>query len=585
MARLAGLAALFTLAVVLFTAIRPVWTIDPDASLYVSLGRSLALGDGYALEGVPHTKYPPGWPAVLAALIRLSSPDAYEVFHAFLVCALLACAWLSYVVARRLGYPPIVAVAAAIAVGLSQTFFDLSVVYLRTETLFTALCLASLLLLCRGLEPRAGPWPALAAGLLIVCATSVRLVGVALLAVPAIALLSRHGDAGETRRVRLRALLILALGLTACAAWQWRTTSLDSAPGATNYSSEFRAAEPRDLTKVVRLDMPTLDMQGLARRVMGNLEVMTRALAVLLTNVDSAAARLPVGALLLALVLAGAHQLWWRIDHQRIRRAAVLFAAALIGLTLIWPFNQQERFYAPLLPLLVLMAGEGLTWAWRLALTATARPSGRAALWFALAALVVLLAAQKSDRPTILNRYSPSYAALLVCSFAGAGLCFWLSLKGALPRPRTAFALVIPVLMVIPFANRRFVEWPQAQAAFLEHRAKHPVTGALASIDVDPRLESVAIWLREQTPSDSVLMTDVPRMLQIMSDHRCVPFVYSVNPPTVHHGSADYVFYTREIAEAAAVMDAVAEGYEPVFELEAIHDGQRLVTPTVYRPR
>ena len=38
------------------TAVRPVWTIDPDASLYLGLGRSLAAGDGDVLDGQPHTK-------------------------------------------------------------------------------------------------------------------------------------------------------------------------------------------------------------------------------------------------------------------------------------------------------------------------------------------------------------------------------------------------------------------------------------------------------------------------------------------------------------------------------------------------
>jgi hypothetical protein len=77
-------------------------------------------------------------------------------------------------------------------------------------------------------------------------------------------------------------------------------------------------------------------------------------------------------------------------------------------------------------------------------------------------------------------------------------------------------------------------------------------------------------------------MTDVPRMLQVMSGRRCVPFVYRVEPPEVLAGDADLVFYTREIPEAAEVMDAVGAGLRPVLELEPYSDGRRTVTPTVY---
>src|SRR5262245_6833511 len=123
-ARLALLALLLALAPLLYAAIRPVWTIDPDASLYVSLARSLAAGDGYTLDGVPHTKYPPGLPILLSGVVRVAGPEAYAGFHAALVTALLLAVLLAYAVTRRLGYPPMAAWAVAAATGLSQTLFD-----------------------------------------------------------------------------------------------------------------------------------------------------------------------------------------------------------------------------------------------------------------------------------------------------------------------------------------------------------------------------------------------------------------------------------------------------------------------------
>jgi hypothetical protein len=573
---------LLILAALLATAIRPIWTIDPDASQYLSLGRALAAGDGYALDGVPHTKYPPGFPALLGGLVALGGPDAYALFHAALVVALLASVWLSYALVKRLGYPPPVAVAVAAAVGLSQTLFDLSVVYLRTEVLFLALSLAALLATWRALEASAR-WPTLLlAAALVLASISVRMAGVTLLALPGLMVLQRGVDA----RRRLRALALVLIGLGALLAWQSRTASvLERFPGAADYSAEFNAAEPRDLAKIVRIDMPDLTGPALARRVVGNLDVMARAMAVLLTNVDRAGARLPVGALFLALVLAGLHRMWWRPIATGERRAAAGYVVAALALYLVWPFNQQERFYVPLLPLLLLAAGEGLALGLEWARKVMRRPAGGMALIAGGAAVVVVLALQRSDHPTLLGRYSTSYAGLLAVAVVALVLGARLIRRGNLPQLPVAWVWLVPLLFLIPFGSRRFVEWPARKAAFEAHREAAPESGPLARIDVDARLEQVAVYLRDQTPAGTVVMTDVPRMMQIMSGRRCVPFVYRLRPPAVLQGEADLIFYTRELPEAAEVMDAVAEIYVPVLQLDPVFDGTREVIPTVYRPR
>ncbi|MHC4845676.1 MAG: hypothetical protein ACYTCU_05900 [Planctomycetota bacterium] len=570
------------LAGLLGSAIRPVWTIDPDASQYLSLGRSLAAGEGYALDGVPHTKYPPGLPLLLGGLVVVGGPEAYGLFHAALVAALLAAVLLSHALVRRLGYPPPVALAVALAVGLSQTLFDLSVVYLRTEVLFLALSLGALLTTWRALG-KDGRWPTLLlAAVLILAATSVRLAGVTLLAVPGLVMLRRGIGGGA----RVRALLLVVVGLGVVFAWQARTASvLERFPGVPDYGAEFNAAEPRDLAKVMRLDMPPLDAHFLAKRVTGNLDVLARAMAVLLTNADRAGARLPVGALFLALVLAGLHRLWWRPGEASERRTASGYVLAAFVLYLLWPFNQQERFYVPLLPLLLIAGGEGLLlgleWARRL----MAHPAGRMALVAGGLAVVVVLALQRSDHPTLLGRYSNAYAGLLVFATVAWLLGARFVLKGHLPDPSVQWVWLLPLVFLLPLGKKRFVEWPARQDAFAAHRAEHPETGPLARIDVDRRLERVAVFLRDEMPADTLVMTDVPRMMQVMSGRRCTPFVYRLRPPAVLHDQADVVFYTRELAEAAAVMDAMEARYEAVLELDPVFDGVREVIPTVYRPR
>jgi hypothetical protein len=573
--RLAVALLVFALGVALLTAIRPVWTIDPDAGSYVGLARAVASGEGYALDGLPHTKYPPGLPVLLAGLIGLGGPEAYGLFHLALAGALLAAVVLSFALARRLGAPPGAALAVAAATGFSQTLFDLSIRYVRTEPLFLALSLGALLALWRCQQPGAGWGSALLAAALVVAATLTRLAGVTLLVVPLLAMFRRDGGGG----LRARAGLVLLAGAAVVLAWQWRAADVARThPGAPDYGAELLAAEPRDLTKTVRLDMPALDGAALARRVAGNLDVMARAMAVLLTNVDRAGARLPVGALAFALVLTGLCALLRGATPERLQ--AVAYVGATLLLYLVWPFNQQERFYVPLLPLLLIAAGAGALAVLRIARAAWERPAGRGLLLGGGALLLLLLALQRSDYPQVLGRWSTGYAALL-----GGGVLLWLvALRlRRVPEPRPAAALACAALLAVPFAHQRFVAWPDTVAAFEARRAAHPQPGALACVDVDARLEQVAVFLRDETPPGAVLMTDVPSILRPLSGRRCIPFVYRVQPPEVDTSGADFVFYTRELPDASAVMDVVAPTLQPALQLEPLELEGRRVVPTVYR--
>lgn len=577
MARLAPWVLVLAAGWALLSAIRPVWAIDPDAGLYVGLARALAAGDGYALDGIPHTKYPPGLPFVLSLVIRAGGPEAYAGFHAVLVLALLACAPLALGVCRRLGVPPAAALAVAAATLASQTLFDLSVHYVRSEAPFLALTLAALACLWRAQQPGAGWGPWLAAAALVAAATLTRLAGITLLAVPALALVRR----GLPLRGRLGSLLVLVTGLAVLAAWQGRAGDVAGRfPGAPDYGSEFMAAEPRDLTKTVCLDLPRLDADSLRARVAGNLEVMARAMAVLLSNVDRAGSRLAVGALALLVVLAGLGWLGLRRGASPEQRQAAAYVVATLALYLVWPFNQQERFYVPLLPLLLVAAGAGALLAQQVVAAAWQRPGARRLVLGAGALLLLLLAAQRSDHPVLLGRWSLAYAGLLA---AGLAALVALAALRRVPEPRAGLALVAAALLAVPWAHRCFVEWPAQVAAFEARRASNPQPGALARIDVDPRLEAVAVFLRDRTPPDTVLMTDVPSILQPLGGRRCIPFVYRRAPPAIDFGAADLVFYTRELPDATAVMDAVGQGLEPALQLDPVEHEGRLVRPTVWQ--
>jgi hypothetical protein len=166
---------------------------------------------------------------------------------------------------------------------------------------------------------------------------------------------------------------------------------------------------------------------------------------------------------------------------------------------------------------------------------------------------------------------------------AAAWLAAWRLRR--VPQPGAGAALAAAVLLALPFGHRRLVEWPERVAAFEARRARDPQPGALARVDVHPQLEAVAVFLRDGTPPGTVLMTDVPSILQPLSGRRCIPFVYRREPPAVLTEGADLVFYSRELPDASAVMDAVAPTLEVALPLEPVDLDGRVVVPAVHRTR
>lgn len=77
------------------------WNATPDSALYLSLGESLARGDGYVFNGEPHTFVPPGFPLILAAAAHCFGPD-FLTYRILMALTGLLAAWFGYLFIARL---------------------------------------------------------------------------------------------------------------------------------------------------------------------------------------------------------------------------------------------------------------------------------------------------------------------------------------------------------------------------------------------------------------------------------------------------------------------------------------------------
>ena len=98
------------------------WRVAPDTALYMSLGRSLAEGQGFTYHGVRHNWYEPGLPWVIGVSFRLFGEDNYLPLTLFV----LACGALTLCLAYQLfklhtGRPTAVLLTTLLAV--TETFY------------------------------------------------------------------------------------------------------------------------------------------------------------------------------------------------------------------------------------------------------------------------------------------------------------------------------------------------------------------------------------------------------------------------------------------------------------------------------
>jgi 4-amino-4-deoxy-L-arabinose transferase-like glycosyltransferase len=118
-----------------------VWFTPPmfsDDIEYVALGRSLANGEGYLLDGQPTAHRPPGYPLFLAASFKIFGDSFVPVRIAQVLAGMISCV-LVFVLARKFFSERVGLFAAGICAVFPEHVLYVS--FLMTETLFAALLL------------------------------------------------------------------------------------------------------------------------------------------------------------------------------------------------------------------------------------------------------------------------------------------------------------------------------------------------------------------------------------------------------------------------------------------------------------
>lgn len=343
-------------AVILTAVAVPAPHTGGDNAAYLLLAQALAEGAGYVELWDPdmpsHTKYPPGYPLLLALLIVVGTTawTAFKLSSAVAVSAatLAAFAWA----ADRRG--PLVGGALALLLVLSAGWQEASR-WILSEPWFLLWTFVALWAGDRALRPdpthgadeapgtaRArvrGIW-LVTAGAAALMAFGIRVAGLPVILSFLLALVLAR---------RLRAAWIFG-GVSAVAVGGWIARALVAA-GEGAYQSEFFLRNPYDP------ELGTVGIPGLLGRVWSNGalyvgEVLPREW----WGTTGEWTAVGLGTFLFALALAG-----WIAALRRRPGPAELFVPFYGGMILLWPeVWSGDRFLLPLLPVILLYAGEAL---------------------------------------------------------------------------------------------------------------------------------------------------------------------------------------------------------------------------------
>jgi hypothetical protein len=186
LALVAAAALLATLA-----TFNPYWVPAGDSEVFTVAARNLVRGQGLTYLGEPLAVTPPGWPVVLALLMKLGN-GAVWLLKAFTAGCIVMGLVLSYAVLRRAaGVPRSTAAVACVAAAFAAPLYPLSF-WLHSDALFFVLATAATLAAATWARSGNATW-VVATCVLVVAMTCVRWAGLPFAVVVAAACLGRRG--------------------------------------------------------------------------------------------------------------------------------------------------------------------------------------------------------------------------------------------------------------------------------------------------------------------------------------------------------------------------------------------------------
>ena len=502
-----ALAAVLLAALVLLAGLQRVENPSGDSARYLGLADALRKEGRYEFNFRPHTRFPPGFPLLLAGQAALLGESYAIALGAGALQSALALA-AGYLLLRSAGRPDI-GLLSIVLLATSPYYFERATRAVAPEAAYMLASFGTLGLLAalaRGSRaPRLGS--ALALALCVVAAIALRSVGLALLAPLAAALAlpklrRRFGPAGAAL---WPALVGGAAAQLAWALWQ-RAHRADLWPGEFmhSYAMQVWLRDPHhpELGRATLLDW--------VERGFGNAARQAAAFSELALHVPWVEARWLSPFVVLPLALGALGLV------RRLRGPAPLlevYALAYGALVLAWPFDEGPRFVLAIFPLALLYVVEGSS---ALAARATSEPrrfrraaaATSAALFLAGVAAAGLRAA-RTTRQTV--------AAVAAWGAAAAALALPLERLGrarALVRAALAAALAVVVT---------------AGGLQIASLARQNVSGSPAALRHPETLDAAA-WLGQHARSDEVVLAGQEAVVHYLTGARVLPVPVSSDP-------------------------------------------------------
>lgn len=352
--------AAVTVFVIYFLTAARVESFGSDTSTYFGLAESLRHLHAYRFDFEPHVIYPPGYPALLAALMAVVGDDFAALVRLSIPIYFIGLAALYWLVKLQRGAA--MATVLVVLAAVSGDAYFWTTVGLHSDVPYFTVSLYALLCVVAG-DRAPERWQrvacSIAAALLLSYLVLLRSIGVTLvggvllwIAYPLLPFTAerRGSTLGRARRWLLAVVLPLAV-MAGWSAWTRAQGVRGSGDFMDSYGQQFLKADPH------QIDSPNVSLADLPRRV-------ARMSATRVTNAFRMAVNAPpvylswYNPVVLAfgvIVLVGFASV--------VRQGATIVECYMVAygaLLVLYPFDEGTRYLLPVLPFIALYGTEGV---------------------------------------------------------------------------------------------------------------------------------------------------------------------------------------------------------------------------------